>query len=55
MPKGTPAKVLEAIQKFDTANPTAGVETWLNGAYLKDALGTTRNTEGCWPGAYEGK
>ena len=55
MPKGTPAKVLEAIQAFDTANPTAGVETWLNGAYLKDALGTTRNTEGCWPGAYEGK
>ncbi len=55
MPKGTPAKVLEAIQKFDTANPTAGVETWLNGAYLKDALGTTRKTEGCWPGAYEGK
>ena len=55
MPKGTPAKVLDAIQEFDTANPTAGVETWLNGAYLKDALGTTRNTEGCWPGAYEGK
>lgn len=55
MPKGTPAKVLEAIQAFDTANLTAGVETWLNGAYLKDALGTTRNTEGCWPGAYEGK
>ena len=54
MPKGTPAKVLEAIQKFDTANPTAGVETWLNGAYLKDALGTTRKTEGCWPGAHEG-
>lgn len=55
MPKGTPAKVLEAIREFDTANPTAGVETWLNGAYLKDALGTTRKTEGCWPGAYEGK
>lgn len=55
MPKGTPAKVLEAIREFDTDNPTAGVETWLNGAYLKDALGTTRNTEGCWPGAYEGK
>lgn len=53
--RGTPARVLEAIQAFDTANPSAGVETWLNGAYLKDALGTTRNTEGCWPGAYEGK
>ena len=53
--RGTPDRVLEAIQAFDTANPTAGVETWLNGAYLKDALGTTRNTEGCWPGAYEGK
>ena len=51
----TPAKVLEAIQAFDTANPSAGVATWLNGAYLKDALGTTRKTEGCWPGAYEGK
>lgn len=53
--RGTPDRVLEAIQAFDTANPTAGVETWLNGAYLKDALGTTRNTKGCWPGAYEGK
>lgn len=53
--RGTPARVLEAIQAFDTANPSAGVATWLNGAYLKDALGTTRKTEGCWPGAYEGK
>ena len=53
--RGTPARVLEAIQAFDTANPTADVETWLYGAYLKDALGTTRKTEGCWPGAYEGK
>ena len=53
--RGTPARVLEAIQAFDAANPSAGVATWLNGAYLKDALGTTRKTEGCWPGAYEGK
>ena len=53
--RGTPARVLEAIQAFDTANHSAGVATWLNGAYLKDALGTTRKTEGCWPGAYEGK
>ena len=52
--KSPTSRILDAITAFD-GGENGAFATWLNGGYLVDALGTIRNTSGCWPGAYEGK